>query len=163
MNAYQELQNSGIHWQDRTPARLYQPFQEAPRWPEPRRRAAIFEGLEKQTAKFAARHEAVLSDVRKHYVLPVDTSVRDFLTEHRTIPQILLEAAPQLKAYFGVDAVFNLRAPVDEAGSRTLYAVAMWPGQLRDVRDALARFDSDWWMVRAGHAAGYLTFTYELV
>ena len=114
-------------------------------------------------AESAAQHEAVVNDVRKHYVLPADASVRDFLTEHRAIPQILLEAAPQLKAHFGGNAIFNLRAPIDEAGSRTLYAVAMWPGELRDVRDALAKFDNDWWMARAGQAAGYLTFTYELV
>lgn len=163
MNVYQEVQSSGIHWPGCPPAWLYQPFQAAPRWPEPRQRAAIFEGLEKQMAEFAAQHEAVLNDVRKHYVLPADASVRDFLAEHRAIPQILLEAAPRLKAYFGGNAVFNLRAPIDEAGSRTLYAVAMWPGELRAVRDALARFDNDWWMARAGQAAGYLTFTYELV
>lgn len=163
MNAYQELQSSGIHWPGRPPAWLYQPFQAAPRWPAPRPRAAIFEGLEKQMAEFAAQHEAVLNDVRKHYGLPADASVRDFLTKHRAIPQILLEAAPQLKAYFGGNAVFNLRAPIDEAGSRTLYAVAMWPGELRDVRVALAKFENDWWMERAGQAAGYLTFTYELV
>jgi len=114
-------------------------------------------------AEFDAQHQAVLNDVRKLYVLPADESVRNFLTEHRAIPNILLEAAPQLKACFGGNAVFNLRAPIDEAGSRTLYAVAMWPGKLRDVRDALARFDNDWWMVRAGQTAGYLTFTYELV
>jgi hypothetical protein len=163
VNAYQEVQSSGIHWPARPPACLYQPFQAAPRWTEPRQRAAIFEGLEKQMVEFAAEHEAVLNDVRKHYILPADASVRDFLTEHRAIPQILLEAVPRLKAYFGGNAIFNLRAPIDEAGSRTVYAVAMWPGELRDVRDALAKFDSDWWMARAGQAAGYLTFTYELV
>ncbi|MEX2260387.1 MAG: hypothetical protein WD696_00470 [Bryobacteraceae bacterium] len=114
-------------------------------------------------AEFAAQHEAVLNEVRKHYVLPADASVMTFLTEHRTIPQILLGAAPHLKPCFGADAVFSLRAPIDEAGSRTLYAVAMWPGKSQDVRDALAKFDNDWWMVRAGQAAGYLTFTYELV
>jgi hypothetical protein len=163
VNAYQEFQSSGIDWQGCPAALLYQPFQATPRWPEPRQRAAIFEGFEKQMAEFAAQYEAVLNDVRKHYVLPADTSVRDFMTEHRAIPQILLEAMPQLKAYFGGNAVFNLRAPIDEAGSRTLYAVAMWSGELRDVREALAKFDNDWWMARAGQAAGYLTFTYELV
>jgi hypothetical protein len=114
-------------------------------------------------AAFAAQHEAVLVDVRKHYVLSADAAVKDFLAEHRAIPQILLEAAPQLKRYFGSNAVLNLRAPIDEAGSRTLYAAVMWPGELRDVREALERFDKDWWMARAGQAAGYLTFTYELV
>jgi hypothetical protein len=163
VNVYQAFQGSGIDWPERPPASLYRPFQPALRWPEPQQPAAIFEGFEKQMAEFAAQHEAVLNDLRMHYVLPADTSVRDFLTEHRAIPQILLEAAPQLKSYFGGKAIFNLRASIDEAGSRTLYAVAMWTGKLGDVRDALARFDGDWWMARAGQAAGYLVFTYELV
>jgi hypothetical protein len=109
------------------------------------------------------RGEEALNDVRKHYVLPADPSVIDFLADHRAIPQLLLAAAPQIKGYFGRNAVFNLRAPLDEAGSRTLYAVVMWPGKLRDVRDALARFDDEWWMARARQAGGYLIFTYELV
>jgi hypothetical protein len=163
VNAYQQLQSSGIHWPDHTPALLYQPVQAPPQLPEPRQRGAIFEGREKQMAEFAAQHEAVLNDVRKHYVFPADSSVSNFLTEHRGIPQILLGAVLHLRACFGADAVFDLRAPVDEAGSRTLYVVTMWPGKSQDVRDALAKFDNDWWMARAGQAAGYLTFTYELV
>ena len=163
MNAYQEFQSSGIDWQGCPAALLYQPFQATPRWPEPRQRAAIFEGFEKQMAEFAALHEALLNDVRKHYVFSADAAVKNFLAEHRAIPQILLEAAPHLKMYFGCNAVFNLRAPIDEAGSRTLYAAVMWPGELRDVREALTKFDNNWWMARAGQAAGYLTFTYELV
>jgi hypothetical protein len=31
------------------------------------------------------------------------------------------------------------------------------------VRNALAKFDADWWIPRARQASGYLTFTYELV
>ena len=161
MNAYQELQSSGIHWPDRSPAAVYQPFQPAPRQPEPRCGPAIFEL--RQIVELAAQNEGVLDELRKHYVFPADSSVRDFLAVHRTVPQILLEAAPQLMRCFGGNAIFNLRAPIDEGGSRTLYAVAMWPGALRDVRDALARFDRDWWIARAGRTAGYLEFTYELV
>jgi hypothetical protein len=116
-----------------------------------------------RTREFAAQREAILNDVGKYYALPADGSVGDFLMEHGIISQILLEAAPELEAYFGSNTVFNLRAPIDEAGSRTLYAVATWPGALRDVRDALAKFDDHWWMERAGRAGGYLTFTYELV
>jgi len=161
VNAYQELQSSGIHWPDRSLAEAYQPVQPAPRQPEPRCGPAIVEP--RQMVEFAAQNEGFLDELRKHYVFPADSSVRDFLTVHRTVPQILLEAAPQLIRCFGATAVFTLRAPIDEGGSRTLYAVAMWPGALRDVRDALERFDREWWIARAGRAAGYLEFTYELV
>jgi len=162
VNAYQQVQSSGIHWP--APARppLYEAFQERPGRPQTRERPALFESLEEQMAEFSAQHEAVLGEVRKCYALPADSSVRDFLTEHRTLPYILLEAAPQLKTYFGEATIFSLRAPIDDAGSRTLYAVAMWPGRSRDVREALARFDDSWWIAHSRQASGYLTFTYEL-
>jgi len=34
---------------------------------------------------------------------------------------------------------------------------------LQDARNALDKFDNDWWMSHARQAGGYLTFTYELV
>jgi len=112
---------------------------------------------------FVAEHKAVLRDVRRHFVLPADSSVVTFLAEHPNLTQVLLEAAPKLRAFFGAETVINLRAPIDDSGSQTLYAVVMWPGKVRDVRDALARFDDAWWIARSRQASGYLTFTYELV
>ena len=136
-----------------------------PRSPEPRQRAAIFvEDLEKQISESNGRHhEVLIQDLRKHYVLPGDSSVRDFLVAHRTIPQILLSAVSQLKTCFGANTVFTLRAPLDESGVRTLYAVAIWSGKLSDVRAALAKFDDQWWIANSPQAEGYLVFTYELV
>lgn len=163
MSAYQQLQSSGIHWPDRTPGLLYQPLQAEPRWPGPKQPASSFEGLERQMAEFSAQHDSLLSKVRRHYILPADSSVMTFLTEHRTLPPILLEAASHLTACFGAHAVFALRAPIDDSGWQTLYAVAMWPGNVREVREALAKFDDTWWIQYSREASGYLTFTYELV
>ena len=162
MNAYHETQVSGIQWAAPPAPLLYQPFQERLHWKNPLQPPAVFEGLERQMAESAAGHETLLNDVRKHYVLPTDSSVTNFLADHRAIPQILIGAAPHLKACFGTNVVFNLRAPLDESGTRTLYATVMWPGRGQDVRYALAKFDQEWWMERAGQMAGYLTFTYEL-
>jgi hypothetical protein len=163
VNAYQQLQSSGIEWPERAPALLYQPHQAATRWPETDQRASIVEGLERQMAGFSAEHDALLAEVRRHYVLPADSSVTRFLSGHRTLAPILLEAVPELQARFGAQAVFALRAPVDDSGSQTLYAVVIWPGKLRDVREALEEFDATWWIPRSRKASGYLTFTYELV
>jgi hypothetical protein len=113
-------------------------------------------------AAFLAEHENNLRELRRHFVLPPDSSVATFLTEHRSIPQILLEARNHLSASFGPETVFVLRTAIDEAGPPTLYAVAMWPGTLHDVRDALAKFD-DWWIPHSRQASEYLNFTYELV
>jgi hypothetical protein len=163
MNAYQEVQGSGIHWPNRPPVLLYQPSEAVPRWPEPRQRTAIFEGLENQMAEFTTEHAAVLDEVRRSFVLPADSSVSAFLSGHRIIPQILLESAAHLEACFGTGTVFSLRAPIDESGSQTLYVVAMWSGNVRDVRQALARFDEAWWIAHSRQASGNLAFTYELV
>ena len=163
MNAYQGIQSSGIHWPDRTVAGLYQPFQAAPRWPEPRERTALFAGLENQMAEFAAEHAASLAEVRRNFVLPPDLSVSTFLAGHRTIPQILLASVVHLRACFGAGAVFKIRTPIDESGSQTLYVVAMWPGDVHEVRQALARFDDAWWIAHSPQASGYVAFTYELV
>jgi hypothetical protein len=38
----------------------------------------------------------------------------------------------------------------------------MWPGKARDAMEALAKFETDWWIANSRPAAGYLNFTYEL-
>lgn len=118
--------------------------------------------LERQTDSTEG-YLALLNQVSKDYVLPSDSSVLDFLMDHRPITQLLLEAAPILKQHFGDTTIFRLKAPLDESGTPTLYAVVMWPGEILTVRDALARFDDEWWMAQLPLASGDLTITYELV
>ena len=162
MNAYQEVQTSGNNWVPPAHDMQYRSIQESPARSTPRPYAAIFDGLERQMAAFAVEQEAFLQEIRKHFVLPADSSVTTFLTEHRSIPQALLEAAGHLNECFGVDAVFRLGTNVDEAGLRTLHVAVIWPGRVLDARTALAKFD-DWWLAQVRPGAGYLTFTYELV
>jgi hypothetical protein len=126
----------------------------------------------KVSAQYAEEHligiaeperQAAIDEVVKLYRTPKDASVAAFLQEHGTIPELLLQAAPKLKKYFG-DATLMLRAPVDEDGSQTLYAVVLWPGEVSEVRHALDKFDDNWWLANSGHDdAGSLSFTYELV
>jgi hypothetical protein len=166
VNAYLNSQTSGNQWTPATILMLHQESQLASRESlpsEPKQELALLANLERQMAAFEAEHDALLNEVRRYFVLPADSSVSTFLSGHRTIPQLLLEAAPRLRACFGAEAVFNLRAPVDELGSQSLYAVAMWPGNVRDVRLALAQFDDTWWIAHSRQAFGYLAFTYELV
>ena len=189
MNAYQELQIPDTEWVATSVEGLQaffdasfckqpkasnpSPLIPAKAWPhqnlhvrprpEARMSAVILdENLQTQMAEFAKR-EALFKEILQHYVLPSDSSVTDFLMAHRTIPQILLGAVPQLKGSFGGNAIFHLRAPIDDSGVRTLYAVAIWPGKLSDVRAALANFDDQWWIANSPQAAGHLVFTYELV
>src|SRR5208337_4645322 len=125
MNGDFDIQTSGDCWPEPALIMLYEGFQETPELPSPKLDAQILFDLEDQMARFEAEHEALVKEVRKHFVLPANSSVLAFFNRHRTVPQLLLQAVPYLKEHFGVDAVFALRAPVDESGSQTLYAVAM--------------------------------------
>jgi hypothetical protein len=129
---------------------------------DPKRGLATLANMEWQIADSEAEHQAALDKVRQDFVMPADSSVACFLTAHRTILQLLLEAVPELRTCFGSESVFDLRAPVDESGSQMLYAVARWPGSVSDVRQALAKFDT-WWIAHSRQASGNLAFTYELV
>lgn len=123
----------------------------------------IFPNLERQMSEFEVNHQNLLAEVRKHYVFHQDISVNAFLSSHRTIPPLLLQAIPRLKDFFGEDTVFALRAPIDESGAQTLYVVARWPGIVRKARMALDEFDEAWWIPNSRQASGDLVFTYELV
>jgi len=125
----------------------------------------------KVSAQYAEEHldgiaeperQATINEVVKLYQTPEDPSVATFLQEHPALPQLLLQAAPKLKRCFG-NAALTLRAPVDEDGSQTLYAVVLWPGDVTEVRRALDKFDDSWWIANSGHAAAFLSFTYELI
>ena len=163
MNGVLDSQTSGNDWSRPSPAMLFQVFQEPAPSAASKRHSLIFNDFEQQMAQFEVDHQAILAEVQKSYVLPEDSPVRGFFKSHRTIPQLLTQAAPRLKEYFGVGTVFTLRATVDEYGSQTLYAVVKWPGDVRAVRAALENFDEHWWIANSRQAAGDLTFTYELV
>jgi hypothetical protein len=124
---------------------------------------ALLEDYEREMLVFQAETEAVLNNVRRCFVMPQDSSVVTFLQDHKTIPQILLEAIDRLRASFGIDTLFALKVLTEEGGPRMLYGVAMWPGSVEDARRALANFDDTWWIAHSRQASGHLTFTYELV
>jgi hypothetical protein len=158
-----DSQVSGNNWNHAPTAMVYQEFQQVTDGAKRREQRDILRDLEQQMAAFEAEHEDALNELRRRYVLPIDSSVTGFLRVHRAIPQLLILAMPRLKLYFGTGTVFTLRAPIDESGARTLYAVAMWPGRVRDAKIALNKFDDEWWTANSVQASGNLYFTYELV
>jgi len=162
MNAYLEKQTSGNNW---LPDRHTVYRSGADRYTAPSKPLTELESLdvlERQMAEFAKEHEASIQKIRENFVLQEDTSVTAFLTDDRRLPQTLLEAAGHLKECFGAETVLRLGITSDEAGSRALYAAAIWPGSVKTARAALAKFD-DWWLAKPRLGSGYLTFTYELV
>jgi len=169
MNAYTPCQTSGRDWPGPNHAGVLlaelgrESQANVPARPRGKQEDLILQDFQRQMAEFAVERGALIAELKKSLVLNGDASVKSFRFQHRTLPQLLLEAVSELKTYFGPETVFQLRAPTDGFGSQTLYAVAVWPGAAADVRRALEKFDEGWWLPRSHQAAGYLTFTYELV
>ncbi len=171
MNGLSYSQVSGNDWTTPPSEMLYQLAQDvAPLHlsnPQPRINEQyaqrVQEQIEQQMAQFEADHEAAVTELQRSYVFLDDRAITSFFKSHRTAPQLLIEAAPQLRRNFGAGTVFNLRPMIDEYGAQTLYVVAVWPGDVRDVRIALEHFDEQWWIANSHRASGDLTFTYELV
>lgn len=165
MNLLQEIsQVSSNNWTIHTNARAYRRDQNVATFlPARCVQGPSLDLYEKEMHEAAVRHQADIDEIRKIFVMQDNIGVTSFLHDHRTIPQLLLQAVPHLKERFGSDTVFVLRALIDESGFSDLYAVAMWPGKAHDAIEALDRFVDQWWIGNARPAAGYLNFTYELV
>ncbi|MBB5057738.1 hypothetical protein HDF16_002444 [Granulicella aggregans] len=163
MNGYLDSQTSGNDWSLPNRAMLHEIHQYIPIQTVISSSQAVFNNLETQMAKFEADNQASILEVLEQYVISDDQQVMQFLREHLTLPELLIQAAPRLREYFGDTTVFSLRTVVDEHDWKTLYAVVIWPGKARDVVTALDSFDEDWWIRRSNLAAGNLTFTYELI
>lgn len=156
-------QTSGNDWTPVISLSLYDAFQETQALTaEFCSQDDAFQKFEKEMAHFEAEHEALLNEVRKHYVFSDYAPIRMFLSSRRSIPNLLLAASLYCSKYFGAGTVVNLIVEVDEEGPQMLYAVIMWPGKLVDIRDAFRRFDDEWWIPNSLEAGGNLTFTYEL-
>jgi len=129
----------------------------------PRRQSNISEDLEQHVLRLQADNLNLILEIRKKFIFPLGSSVVDFLRNHRSISQILLESEAHLKQYLGSETVLTLKAPIDESGSPTLYAVAIWPGSVKEVVSGLEKFEENWWLANSRLASGNLHFTYELV
>jgi hypothetical protein len=163
MNGVLDNQVSGNDWGLPIQAMLHEWKQDMPaETPSIHRQRSFVRDIETQMQQFERDYLSALAGVRKFYVLPTDSSVLDFLNDHRALPQLLIDAAPQLKRYFA-DTVFTLRATSDEYGWQNLYADAMWAGEASDAIRLLDYFEDEWWIPNCRPARGALTFTYRLV
>lgn len=167
----QLLQNPGTQWSQPSGRMLHEFQQQGVRFDQrsypasPARGGLLFELLREKQITEAAEIGGMplLEAVSKEFVFQPEAPVKQFLDEHRSLSGILVESVPHLRACSGSECILSLRAPMDEVGSRTMYAIVQWSGSVEAVREALTKFDDTWWMTRSRQAAGYLTFTYELV
>ena len=127
--------------------------------PEP----PVLNEYERQMTQFAVEEEEDLKRLRKEYVLVSGPSVEVFLRSHRSLIEILLDAAAQIRARFGADIVLQLRLSGEEGEVPNLvYGVIQWSGSLDTARAALDAFDESWWIENVRRASGRIVFDYEL-
>ncbi len=118
--------------------------------------------LEMQMADFESEHAKLVAEVEKLYVVPQISTIRDFLRRHRRTPQVLIEAYPRLKRFFGA-VVFHLEISSANDESEMLYTSAQWPGSPGDALRALESFNDSWWIANSYPTGSIVTFTYRLI
>jgi len=115
-----------------------------------------------ENEQFALVRKREIEDLQKAYVFEEDRLVREFVGAHRSVPQLLLEAVPVLKSFFGDTAVLQLRVISDESGIGTIYGIVLWRDAAEAARSALRKFDESWWIVASEKASGRVMFDYLL-
>lgn len=99
---------------------------------------------EPEIAEANQEHYLAIDQVKKEFVFRNAEAVSSFLADHRTLPQGLLEALPELRAHFGDDTVFNLEVWCEEQGVRELYVFAIWRGAAEEAMAATTAFNEAW-------------------
>jgi hypothetical protein len=115
-----------------------------------------------ENGRFSSIRKREIDGLLKAYVFEEDLIVREFLAVHRSVPQLLLEAVPVLKNFFGEIAVLNLRVISDESGVGTIYGIVSWQDTAEAARSALRKFDESWWIAASEKASGRVMFDYLL-
>lgn len=98
--------------------------------------------------------------IRRQYVLRNKAAIAQFLSAHRAATSFLSKAVPELRTYFGNDAVLALEALVEDNEAASLYAIVVWKGDPQKAEIALAAFDEHWLLDQIPLPG--VTFTYEL-
>jgi hypothetical protein len=117
---------------------------------------------ESQMVEFFQEHEGQLHLLRREYVFDPADGVRLFLRDHRALPEILVEAAIELRRCFGNGVVLLLQVLEDEGAPVTIYGIVLWKDSLDSARAALQNFDETWWISTSRRASGSIVFDYQL-
>ncbi len=112
------------------------------------------------TYKDAAITEA-LDEIEGLYTVEGRAEVLAFLQAHPGLVPLLLEAAPQLRAYFS-DARLSIERIVDPEEPREQIFVAVASGlPVNQATDRLREFDYGWWLANGPRAQGKLCIDVE--
>jgi hypothetical protein len=145
-----------------------------PKWPEEANRLPLdtnppppelsqrsIEDLKRQIQGDRTEFETTLQSLKKFFVFTKTPDIENFLWSYRMLAPIILEAAPHFQSFFP-DSPIALDVMTEEGPTRTIYAIAQWPGDRTNARKALNAFEENWWLENLPKAAGRIVFDYEL-
>jgi hypothetical protein len=124
---------------------------------------SVFGNLERQLAQQESEFADAIAKLRSDFIFSNTGSVQAFLSTHRALASILLEAVDYLKDCFGPDTPLMLEIASDDGPARAIYALALWKKDRAESRAALKKFDEIWWMNNLRKAGGRIVFDYELL
>jgi hypothetical protein len=82
--------------------------------------------------------------------------------ERNHLYEVLNESLGPLRRAFG-QRLLQLEVLEDDEGDSALNCLVPWAGNMQEARDALRRFDEQWWFARARATNARLNFDFELV
>lgn len=119
-------------------------------------------GFEQEMKRFTAEQARDFERLKREYVFEDPAATENFLTKHRSLVEVLIDAVPHMRRCFGGEITLKIRVVFEDAGPTTVSAVALWEGTLNSATESLAQFDESWWLDNVKRARGRIVFDYEL-
>jgi hypothetical protein len=124
---------------------------------------SMFDDLERQMRVSEVEFSNSFKILREKYVFNNVEAVEYFVKTHRMVAPFLIEAAPQFAAAFGNQAPLALEIMPDDEMPHSIYALAVWDGDVAEARSALRTFDEGWLTRNFQAINGRIVFDYELI
>jgi hypothetical protein len=119
--------------------------------------------LHNQPEVATAAGDQLLSALKKHYDVPADQPVPEFLKQYPFVAALLVEGVDPLRQFFGDTAtpVLELLDEDDAAMSTELFVTVRTSLEPHVASAKLDDFDRAWWLEASVRAEGRLNFTVE--
>jgi len=106
--------------------------------------------------------DVMFQSLKQSYVLESPIQTEAFLQLRPNVITLLVEALAHLDRAFGRDCIKAIRLVQDDFESTSVFGMVFWADPTQRGREALARFDQDWWLNNCNRAGGIVNFNIEL-
>jgi hypothetical protein len=90
--------------------------------------------------------------LQQAYILESRPETESFLLLRPAAVDLLLEASAHIDEAFGAGRVKAVRLVHDDVEGTSVFGIVFWPESAESGKEALARFDEDWWLQNCNQA-----------